>query len=286
MLSNARPPVSVTARPLWRLRLRRDAPRLLLPAVALFGLLASARYAIDPPTPSGRPTSAGLAAQPDRGAEAFAVLFARRYLTWDAADPEAHRQALAPYVGQQMEAEAGFQPPQDGSQRVLWTQVLQARSDAGGGRYTVVVQTDASGLVYLSIGVSRLAGGALALSGYPAFVGPPRTASAPASPPLDEVRDGALSTVATRALRNYLAGQGSELAADLSPGAQVSPPAQPLTLESLDTLGWLRPGGSLYALVHAGDRAGGRYALAYRLGVADDAGRWEIDAIELASGSD
>jgi hypothetical protein len=272
----------VSAQALWRLRLRREAPRLLLHAVAAFGLLASARYAIDPPAPRSQPARAGSAVQPDRSAEAFAVLFARRYLTWDAANPEAHRQALAPYVGQQMEAEAGFQPPQSGSQRVLWTQVVQAQR----GRYTVAAQTDASGLVYLSVGVERLAGQALALSGYPAFVGPPPIAPAAAPPTLSEVQDGALSTVATRALRNYRAGQASELAADLAPGARVLPPARPLALESLDALQWLRAGSSLYALVHAGDRAGGRYALAYRLGVADAAGRWEIAAIELAGGRD
>lgn len=286
MVADARHPVSVTARPLWRLRLRREAPRLLLPAVAVVGLLASARYAIDPPTPRLLPVRADSVVEADRGAEAFAVLFVRRYLTWDAADPEAHRQALAPYVGQQLEAEAGFQPPPSGSQRVLWTQVTRARNGAREGRFTVVAQTDASGVVYLSVGVMRLAGGALALSGYPAFVGPSPIAPAAAPPALGEVKDGALGTVAARALRNYLAGQGSELAADLAPAARVLPPALPLRLESLDALEWLRAGSSLYALVHAGDRAGGRYALAYRLGVVDTDGRWEIDAIELAGGGD
>lgn len=284
MASELRPSVSVTARALWRLRLRREAPRLLLQAVAACGLLASARYAIDPPAPVLAPARAGSVAQPDRGAEAFAALFARRYLTWDSSDPEAHRRALAPYAGQ-LEAEAGFQPPPSGSQQVLWTQVVRAQAGAGGQRFTVAAQTDASGLVYLSVGVRRLAGEALALSGYPAFVGPPPIAPAAAAPSMSEATGAALGTVVARALRNYLAGQASELAADLAPGAQVSPPAQPLALESLDALEWLREGSSLYALVHAGDRAGGRYALAYRLGVADAAGRWEIDAIELASPS-
>ncbi|HEX5310095.1 MAG TPA: conjugal transfer protein [Solirubrobacteraceae bacterium] len=286
MPAGERPLVTVTARTLWRLRLRQEAPRLLLQAAAVFGLLASARYAIDPPVPSVRVPQLGPATQPDRGAEAFAALFARRYLSWDAEEPEMHRRELAPYVDQQMEAEAGFQPPQAGSQRVLWTQVVQASAGAAGERYTVAVQTDASGLLYLGIGVRRLAGGALALSGYPAFVGPPPIAAAAPLPPSREVQDGALVTVATRALRNYLAGQASELAADLAPGVQVSPPSPSLTLESLYALEWLHAGSSLYALVHANDRAGGSYALAYRLGLADAAGRWEITAIELAGGSD
>jgi hypothetical protein len=260
------------------LRLRRGLPRHLLGALAVFGLVASARFAIAPPRPVIVRAPAGASVQIDRAAEGFAALFARRYLTWDSADPEAHREALAPYLGPEMEPEAGFQPPQTGSQHVAWTQVVAGE----GGRYTVAVQTDASGLVYLSVGVVREAGGALALSGYPAFVGPPPTATAPAPAQLGEVRDSALSTVVQRALRNYLAGAESELAADLLAGASIPLPAEPLTLESIDALDWEADGSSLLALVHARDRAGARYALAYRLAVVAAGGRWEIAAIEAA----
>jgi hypothetical protein len=304
--ASSRAAVSVTPRPLWRLRLRRELPRHLLHALAVFGLVASARFAIAPPRPVIVRAPAGASAQIDRAAEGFAALFARRYLTWDSADPEAHRVALAPYIGPEMEPEAGFQPPQTGSERVEWTQIVQAqpdvgagteagggtdasagervsgRSGTGGDRYTVAVQTDASGLVYLSVGVVRGAGGALALSGYPAFVGPPQAAAAPAPAQLSEVRDSALSTVVQRALRNYLAGAGSELAADVLAGAPISLPAAPLTLESLDALDWEPDGSSLRALVHARDRGGARYALAYRLAVVAAGGRWEISAIEVA----
>lgn len=277
--------MSVKASPLWRLRLRRDLPRRLLQSLALAGLLASARYAIDPPVSTVARPAAPISAQADRSAEGFAVLFARRYLSWDSADPEAHRLALAPYLGSTMEPEAGFQPPPSGSQHVLWTQVVQAQT-AGGpensdARYTVAVQTDASGLLYLSVAVSREPGGELALSGYPAFVGPPPTAPAPAAAQLGEVQDASLSTVVGRALRNYLAGSVSELAADLAPGAHVSPPVAPLSLESLDGLDWEPDGHAVLALVHAHDRAGGTYSLAYRLAVASSAGRWQISAIEV-----
>jgi hypothetical protein len=136
--------------------------------------------------------------------------------------------------------------------------------------------------LYLSVGVVRGAGGALALSGYPAFVGPPPTATAPAPAQLNEVRDAALSTVVQRALRNYLAGAESELAADVLAGASIPLPAAPLVLESLDALDWEPDGRSLLALVHARDRAGARYALAYRLALVAAGGRWEISAIEVA----
>jgi hypothetical protein len=264
------------------MRLSREWPRHLLHALAVFGLVASARFAIAPPRPVVVRAPAGASAQTDRAGEGFAALFARRYLTWDSASPEAHRLALAPYLGPEMEPEAGFQPPQTGSERVEWTQVVRAQPAAGGGLYTVAVQTDASGLVYLSVGVVRGAGGTLALSGYPAFVGAPQAATAPAPAQLSEVREAALSTVVQRALRNYLAGAQSELAADVVAGASIPPPAAPLVLESLDTLDWEPDGHSVLALVHARDRAGARYALAYRLAVVTDGGRWEISAIEVA----
>jgi len=277
----AKETVSVGARPLWRLRLRREYPRHLWHALALFGLLASARYAIDPPAPVPARVPAPASARVDRAAEGFAVLFARRYLSWDAADPEAHRRALAAYLGPNMEPEAGFQPPQSGSQHVEWAQIVQAQGAGETGRYTVAVQTDASGLVYLSVAVTDPPGAAPALSGYPAFVGPPPTAPAPAERDLSEVQDGSLGTIVARALRNYLAGDGSELAADLAPATRTPPLAAPLTLESIDALDWERAGRSLLALVHARDGAGGRYALAYRLTVVAGAGRWEIAAIEV-----
>jgi len=275
--------VSVRPRALWRLRLQRELPRYLLHALAVFGLVASARFAIAPPRPQIVRAPVDASTQVDRAAEAFAVLFVRRYLTWDSADPEAHRQALAPYLGPQMETDAGLQTPESGSQRVLWTQVVQARPAAGGGgRFTVAAQTDASGLLYLEVAVSREAGGAPALSGYPAFVGEPTPAPAPAPAQLSEVQEPALTAVVQRALRNYLAGAESDLAADLAAGVHLALPAAPLVLESLDGLSWQTQGRSLLALLHARDRAGARYALAYRLAVAAAAGRWEIQAIEVA----
>src|ERR1700691_2170333 len=47
-----RPTVTVTTRPLWRLRIAHELPRHLLYALATMGLLASGRYAVDPPRPT------------------------------------------------------------------------------------------------------------------------------------------------------------------------------------------------------------------------------------------
>jgi hypothetical protein len=266
---------------MWRIRLARELPRYLLQALAVVGLLASARFAIAPPRPLLTRAATSRSVTADRAAEGFATLFARSYLSWDSRDPEAHRLALAPFAGSWMEAEAGLQPPQSGEQQVQWAQVVQARTPPSGEQiYTVAAQTDTAGLLYLTVGVVREPNGALALAGYPAIVGAPASTTAAAPPHLREVEEPALVTVVTRALRNYLARAESELAADLAAAASVSLPSQTLTLQSLDSLDWLAYGRSVLATLHARDERGAQYTLAYELGVRLSAGRWEISAIQ------
>lgn len=273
--------VTVTARSMWRIRLARELPRYLLQGLVVAGLLASARFAIAPPKPvivRAAPPSSTLV---DRAGEGFASLFARRYLTWDARDPEAHRLALVPYLGSWMEAEAGLQPPASGEQRVQWTQVVQARSASAGERvYTVAAQTDSGGLLYLTVSVVREPDGSLALGGYPALVGPPSFTATASPDHLHAVESAALTTVVTRALRNYLANAQSELDADLVVGARVSLPEAPLQLRALDSLNWSADGRSVLAVLHAGDRRGTQYTLGYDLDVVSISGRWEVSAIQ------
>jgi hypothetical protein len=172
--------VTVTTRPLWRIRLARELPRILLLGASFAGLMASARYAIAPPH-SPVPVRAQVAAPArDLAAEGFAQLFARRYLSWEADDPEAHQRALAAYVGAGMEPGAGLQPPSGGEEQVQWTEVVQERTAAPADLrvYTVAAQTDTAGLVYLTVSVARARSGVLELAGYPAFVGAPVAGSA------------------------------------------------------------------------------------------------------------
>lgn len=280
--ARARASVTVATKPLWRIRLTRELPRLLLLGASVAGLLASARFAIAPPRPTTPARGRPAAPAQDLAAEGFAQLFARSYLTWEADDPEAHQRALAPFVGASLEPGAGLQPPPAGEEQVQWTEVVQERPVAAGEHvYTVAAQTDTSGLVYLTVSVARTRGGALRLAGYPALVGAP--ASSPASAPgkLREVAEPALRIVVERALRNYLADADAELAADLTSGARVSLPVQALGLEAVQRLDWSPDGSSVLALVRAQDGRGVRYTLAYELDLALTAGRWEVAAIQM-----
>jgi Conjugative transposon protein TcpC len=278
----SRATVTIASDALWRIRLVRELPRYLLCVAAIAGLAASARFAISPPKPELAAAAVRAPALPDAAAEAFAVLFARRYLTWNAAEPQASARALEPFLGAGMEADAGLELPAGGEQRVEWAEVVQAREPSPDDHvYTVAAQTDSAGLLYLTVAVARTASGGLALAGYPAFVGAP--ASGPAQPAghLREVSESSLAIVVQRALRNYLAVSSGELAADLASGAQVSLPGLPLTLESLQRLDWAPGADSVLATVEAQDARGVRYTLAYELDVVRAQGRWEVAAVQM-----
>lgn len=277
---SARASVTVTTRPLWRIRLSRELPRYVMYALAAWGLLASARYAIAPPRPviQRAPRVEG----PDLAAEGFATLFARRYLTWNASEPETYHRELAPYLGGSVN-NAAVQLPRSGEQHVQWAEVVQTREpQALEHIYTVAAQTDTAGLLYLAVSVVRKPEGGLALAGLPAFVG------APASSALDDltehfrdVEEPALETVLKRALRNYLGDSASELGADLTSEAQVSLPGLELTLQSVQQLKWLPGHGSVFAVLTATDARGAIYTLTYQLDVSYTQGRWEISAIQM-----
>jgi hypothetical protein len=275
--------VAIERQPMWRIRLTRELPRMLLAGASIAGLLASARLAIAPPGPAAPVRERAAAPGQDLAAEGFAQLFVRRYLTWEASEPEARQRGLSQFAGANIEAGFGMQPPAGGEEQVQWTEVVQERKAASGALvYTVAAQTDTAGLVYLAVAVRRTTDGALGVAGYPAFVGPPASGPASLAGGLREVVEPALRTVVERALRNYLAGSGSELEADLSEQARVSLPSLPLALEAMSRLDWSGEGGDgVVATVQAREGQGARYTLAYDLDVVQVAGRWEVAAIEM-----
>ncbi len=277
--------VAIRSHPLWRLRLTRELPRYLLIGAALFGLLASARFAIAPPRPVSVAPSQPAVAPSDPAAQAYAVLFARRYLTWSAGQPLRGERELEPFVGSRLDPAAGFVAPTEGGQRVEWAEVVQVREpETGIHIYTIAAQVEtqpqAQGLLYLTVGVKRTSTGALALTGYPALVGAPASGPAIAARSLRPLEDHDLETVVRRALTNYLAGTTSELAADLTVGAAVSSLGTPLQLIGIVRDGWAPGDGSVEATIEASDSRGARYTLSYELDVTRAQGRWEVSAIQ------
>ncbi len=274
--------VTIASTPLWRLRLAQNLPRYVLCAAACAGLIASARFAVFPPRGGTAPIVARIPPLTDRAAEGFAVLFARRYLTWDTTEPQATDRLLGPMAGSGMAPDAGLTLPASGDQHVAWAEVVQQREQQPGAHvYTVAAQTDAAGLVYLAIAVMRVADGSLVLAGYPAFVGAPTQGGSQLLAHAPTVNDASLATVVRRALRNYLSGAPEELAADLSDGAHVAVPDNALTLETVQSLVWSGDRRSVLAVAQAHDVRGTRYTLGYELDVVDVNGRWEVSAVEM-----
>lgn len=274
--------VTITSRALWRIRLARELPRYLLCAMALAGLAASIRFVVAPVEPGAAAAAVPQPAPPDLAAEAYAALFVRRYLTWNAVEPQAALHALEPFLGPELEADAGLVLPASGEQRVEWAEVVQAREPQTREHvYTVAAETDTSGLLYLTVPVWRTAGGSLALGGYPAFVGAPAAGSAQTQGHLREVAEPTLATVVRRVLRNYLAESSGELEADLTGSARVSLPRLPLSLVSMQHLDWAPGADAVLATVQAQDRRGVQYTLAYELDVARQQGRWEVSAVQV-----
>ena len=280
--SRPRARVMVSTRPLWQIRLLHELPRYLLYATCAWGLAASARFALAPPHRGGAAVMRPPASPSDLGTRAFAAMFARRYLSWDAGNPQASGGSLAAFQGRAFEAELGRRIPASGRQHVEWVEVVQARQSAAGRDvYTVAAQTDSAGLLYLSVAVARLADGRLALAGYPAFVGPPGSDPAWSPTHSSAVEDASLSTVVKRVLRNYLLPSREELVADLAPGARVSLPPQALRLLSVQRLSWSQDRRSVEAIVQTEDARGTQYTLAYELDVAIAQGRWEVSAVQM-----
>jgi hypothetical protein len=259
---------------MWAIRLSRSAPKHLLSLAAAAGLLASARFALAPPSRTVRVVSSSRPALADRGAEGLAVLFARRYLTWQAGDGEANKVALERFAGAGVEPDFGLELPSSGGESVAWAEVVRASEpEAGLHTYVVAAQTDSDGLVYLAVRVTQSPGGALALAGYPAFVGVPRSVPDEARRPLTEVRQPALVPVVERTLESYLAGStvGSE--------TEAASPDQHLSLSSMQRPYWMRP-GVVWAVIQARDRRGVQYTLGYELEAVEARGRWRITSIQ------
>jgi hypothetical protein len=256
-------------------------PRYLAIAALLVFLALGIHAAFFPP-------AAGTAAAPgnqraDLPSQDFALNFARAYLTYDTAHPGRRAQALAPYLGGQLEPEAGLVPAH-GTQLLLWAEVASDQPALAGGRViTVAAKLSTQRLpLYLAVTVEHPRGGPLQLVGYPALVGAPAIAPPPSPPQREPVDDPALTEVIDRVLRNYLALAAPDLRADLAPDAEVTLPTRRLHLTEVSEALWLGEpvSGAVLATCTATDSDGSAYTLAYELGI-EFRDRPYVDFIEV-----
>jgi hypothetical protein len=273
----ARARVTLRRRRLWRIRLGLGLTRWVLYLVAITGIVATARNAVEPTV--RRTVAISTKPASDARLAWFAVSFARAYFTW-APDPLVHQGDLAVFVASTEDQDVGLIPSPASAQRVAWAAVAaESTGPASIHDYTVAVATG-RGTQYLAVAVARGTGGRAFLARYPALVGAPGNAKAVNldGGSLPAVTNGAASAVLERALPNYVDGSAENLSADLAPRALVQQAAAGLTLHSILRLA-LEPSGSVLATVRAADLQGDTFTLAYQVSLVESHGRWEIARI-------
>jgi hypothetical protein len=259
-------------------RLRAWIPRAVLYFVLGTLCVAGVRAIVEgPPAPIVTPVRSTPAA--DQGVRSFAEAFTHAYLAWDARKPELREAALAPYVSESLDANGGLQPAGKTRQSVRWTTVLGTRHTATRDLVTVAAETT-TGLVYLSVPVSRDRRGFLIVSGYPALVGAPAPAKRFVIEPEEAVDDLALRTVVERAVRNYLGRANGNLLADLTPGAVISLPPQTLTIENVVEIAWAERPKRVALTARAKDDRGDTWTLRYEVDVVKQ-DRWYVQRLQV-----
>jgi Conjugative transposon protein TcpC len=253
-----------------RVRHAAAAPRLLACGVLAIFFLLGVRAAFfgertKPPPVVAEP-------QADAPSRAFALQFARAYLTYDVSHPGRRAEALAPYLGGGgLAAGAGFSASHS-SQRVKWVELASDQPALAGGRLlTVAAALSTQTLpLYLAISVAHRDGGGVELLGYPSIVGAPLI-DRPELPAREAVTAPPLLEVTERVMRNYLSGAAEDLRADLLPSAEITLPTLRLRLSEVQSVQWLGEPGSaaVIATVVATGPRGETYTLSYELGITN-----------------
>lgn len=275
-----RPKLGRTVRPARMTRRRARMPSRIAIGALLVLAAVGVKATVAPRTASVTAAAAPATAERDITTQGFAQAFARAYLSWDARDPEQHQRQVTPFLSGSLDGDGGLQVPAHGRQQVLWSTAIEDQPEARRDRViTVAVQTTRE-LLYLAVPVHRTDRGFLVVRQYPSLVGPP--VSDPAVAPAEEpdVTDDGLRAVAQRAITNYLAGERTNLLADLDAGAVVSLPTATLEVRSVRAITQAAP-GRVAVEVSAADATGTQWTLRYELAVVHR-DRWYVRRIQTA----
>lgn len=243
-------------------------PRYLATALLVLLIVLGLR-ALLAPAPA-QPEPARHSSSTDLPSQDFALQFARAYLTYDPTHAGRRERALAPFVPEGLESGGGAYL-HAGPQRVLWEEIASDQPALAGGQViTVAAGVSTQRLpLYLAVTVRHERGEPLSLVGYPAFIGAPSLSRGVSESSRETVSDPAVKTVVERALRNYLQGQGQNLAADLTADAVITLPTLALHERGFERLEWTSgPGSAVLATLSAEDQHGSSYTLTYELGIA------------------
>ena len=266
--------------------------RVALWAVVAFLLARGAGEVLagSEPSPPAKLARSMAAGWPDDEARAFAVSFARAYLSSSPADPAAYARALAPFVSDQVAASVVPRFPRGGPTEVVQTASVArvARVDAGRALVTVAAAVASAGDVstrYVTVPVARDGSGGLVVYDLPSLSAPPGRATVAdvETESLAPGDEGAIGDVLTRFLRAFLAGRAADLEYFVPAGVHIGALAQRFELVGVDSLAQLGAGSprarTVLIAVRARDAATGAvYALRYRVRMVRR-DRWYVAAV-------
>ena len=256
----------------WIARLPRlvlVSTAVLLSAAGVRSIAAGNQQLPAPPRPAPRV---------DVGAAGFAEMFARVYLSWDGDRPDDRASAIALMSAEALDAGAEIRPS-DGRSRSV-TAASAVNEERRGDRVIVTVAVAVEHrIVHLAVPVTRTRQGLLFVPALPAIVGPPVAPRAERVPEEELVEDPDLVEVATRAVRNYISRERTNLIADLADDAVIALPALPLQVERVESVTWSQRSRRVAVVLEAREADGAAMTLRYELDVVRNADRWLVRSI-------
>lgn len=233
--------------------------------------------------------AAAARAFPDAEAEAFAVSFARAYLTWAPGRQEWVAPALRPYLAPSLREDAGLRVPERGPAQIVDEATVARTQPIDARRGLVTVAATVSSRVvttrYLSVPVARDAHGGLAVYEYPSILPPPPRADveALAPEPLEPAEQKRIEALLERFFPVFFSGPTEQLDYFLSPGTRLR--ALPERYELVDLVGVEQASGgrsprrTVLADVEVRDRGtGASLELRYRVAL-ERRDRWYVTGL-------
>jgi hypothetical protein len=255
---------------------------------------ASDVMAVQEPAPVKREPQTVATGWPDDAARAFAVGFARAYLSHEPKRPGGYARALERFVAPELAASVLPQFDPDSPEQVVRDATVARawRVDDGHALITVAATLEAERVStrYLTVPVARDSDGGLVVSDLPSFAPPPelgRDAKAAELEPLTGAARAEVEDVLSRFFEAFLAGDSAQLEYLVPAGVRIAALEEPHELVAVSSIGQLGAGDgrerTVLALVRARDAGTGVvYGLRYRLRLVRG-DRWYVAAVNQAT---
>jgi hypothetical protein len=229
------------------------------------------------------------ASWPGDEARAFAVEFARAYLSYSPRHADRYAHEVLPFVSPEVAGSIVPRFVQRGSRQVVQNAVVARTARVDDARALVTVGATVAGrdvsTRYLTVPVARDAGGGLVVYDLPSFSAPPSRGRAQTVElePISGAEGAEVEDVLTRFFRAFLAGRSADLEYFVPAGVRLGALAQRYELVDVDSVEQIGASGgrtrSVLATVRARDaESRAVYALRYRVGLVRR-DRWYVAAV-------